>query len=35
MAGLLTLGFICNLMMREVHERHYMKHDEVEDPLQG
>lgn len=31
MAGLLTVGFLCNLLMREVHERHYMKHDEVED----
>ena len=30
MAGLLAVGFICNLMMKEVHERHYMKHDEVE-----
>lgn len=33
MAGLLTLGFICNLLMHEVHERHYMSHDEVIDPL--
>lgn len=31
MAGLLTVGFLCNLLMREVHERHYMRHDEVED----
>ena len=30
MAGLLAVGFICNLMMKEVHERHYMRHDEVE-----
>ncbi|MEZ0272870.1 MFS transporter [Methylobacillus sp. MM3] len=30
MAGLLMVGFICNLMMKEVHEQHYMKHDEVE-----
>jgi len=30
MAGLLAAGFICNLMMKEVHERHYMRHDEVE-----
>lgn len=30
MAGLLTIGFLCNLMMREVHERHYMPHDEVD-----
>ena len=33
MAGLLTLGFVCNLLMREVHEKHYMKHDDVEDSL--
>ena len=30
MAGLLMVGFICNLMMKEVHEQHYMRHDEVE-----
>jgi MFS family permease len=30
MAGLLMVGFICNLLMKEVHEQHYMKHDEVE-----
>lgn len=35
MAGLLGMGFICNLLMREVHEKHYMRHDEVVDPLQG
>lgn len=35
MAGLLALGFACNLLMREVHEKHYMRHDEVDDPLQG
>jgi MFS family permease len=31
MAGLLTLGFVCNLLMKAVHERHYMKHDEIEE----
>jgi MFS family permease len=31
MAALLTVGFICNLLMREVHEKHYMTHDEVDD----
>jgi MFS family permease len=35
MAGLLAIGFICNLLMREVHDGHYMKHDEVNDPLQA
>ena len=35
MAGLLAVGFVCNLLMKEVHERHYMKHDEVDDSLQG
>ncbi len=35
MAGLLALGFVCNLLMHEVRERHYMRHDEVDDPLQG
>ncbi len=33
MAGLLTIGFICNLMMKEVHEKHHMKHDAVDDTL--
>lgn len=35
MACLLTIGFVCNLLMKEVHEKHYMKHDEVDDHLQG
>jgi MFS family permease len=35
MAGLLTVGFVCNLLMKEVHEKHHMKHDDVDDPLQG
>lgn len=35
MACLLAVGFVCNLLMREVQEHHYMKHDEVDDPLQG
>lgn len=35
MASLLAVGFVCNLLMREVNEKHYMKHDEVDDPLQG
>lgn len=35
MAALLAVGFVCNLLMHEVHERHYMRHDEVDDPLQA
>lgn len=35
MACLLTVGFVCNLLMKEVHEKHYMKHDEVDDALAG
>ncbi len=33
MAGLLSLGFLCNLMIRPVHEKHHMKHfdfDEID-----
>jgi len=30
MAGLLMVGFLCNLLMKEVNERHYMKPEEVE-----
>ncbi|MGZ8250644.1 L-lactate MFS transporter [Methylomagnum sp.] len=35
MAGLLAAGFVCNLLMRAVDEKHYMPHDEVNDDLQG
>jgi MFS family permease len=31
MSCLLCLGFICNLLMREVQEAHYMRHDEVDE----
>lgn len=31
MAALLAAGFVCNLLMREVHEKHHMKHDEIDD----
>lgn len=31
MACLLAVGFVCNLLMREVHEKHYMKHGEIDD----
>ncbi len=30
MAGLLLIGFFCNLMVKAVHERHHMRHDEAE-----
>ncbi len=35
MACLLTAGFVCNLLMREVHEKHHMNHDDVDDALKG
>ena len=31
MAGLLSVGFACNLLMRAVHEKHYMPHAEIEE----
>ena len=34
MAGLLIVGFIANLLIRPVHEKHHMKHDEF-DELDG
>lgn len=34
MAGILVLGFVCNLLIRPVHEKHHMKHDEF-DELDG
>jgi len=34
MAGLLVVGFIANLAIRPVHEKHHMKHDEF-DELDG
>ncbi len=34
MAGILALGFFCNLIIRPVHEKHHMKHDEF-DELDG
>jgi MFS family permease len=30
MAALLVVGFFCNLFIKEVHERHHMKHDEAD-----
>jgi MFS family permease len=30
MAVLLVVGFFCNLLIREVHERHHMKHQEAD-----
>lgn len=34
MAAILVLGFICNLLIKPVHEKHHMKHDEF-DELDG
>ena len=31
MAGLLLVGFVCNLLVRPVHEKHHMTHDSVAD----
>lgn len=31
MAGILCLGFICNLMVRPVHEKHHMRHEETDE----
>lgn len=31
MAGLLSLGFVCNLLIRPVHEKHHIKHDEFDE----
>jgi MFS family permease len=30
MAGLLLVGFFCNLLVKAVHERHHMRHEEAE-----
>ena len=35
MAGLLVVGFICNLAVRPVEERHYMSDEEVTRELGG
>lgn len=34
MAGILLVGFVCNLLIRPVHEKHHMRHDEF-DELDG
>jgi len=34
MAGILVFGFVCNLLIRPVHEKHHMNHDEF-DELDG
>ena len=31
MAGLLSLGFICNLMIRPVDEKHHIRHDDLDE----
>jgi MFS family permease len=33
MAGLLLIGFMSNLLIREVDERHHIPHDRVEDEV--
>ncbi len=33
MAGILALGFLSNLLIKPVHEKHHMKADEVDDPI--
>ncbi len=35
MAGLLVVGFFCNLVIKEVHMKHHIKHDKVDDDLDG
>ena len=30
MAALLVIGFFCNLLIQEVHERHHMPHEEAD-----
>jgi len=30
LAGLLVIGFIANLLVKAVHERHYMKHEKAD-----
>ena len=34
MAGILLLGFVCNFLIKPVHEKHHLKHDEF-DELDG
>lgn len=34
MAGILLLGFVCNLLIKPVHDKHHMQHDEF-DELDG
>ena len=31
MAGILILGFFCNLFIKQVHEKHHMLHDELDE----
>jgi hypothetical protein len=35
MAGLLVIGFICNVFVRSVHERFYMRAVEAEDEVEA
>ncbi|WP_031429795.1 MULTISPECIES: L-lactate MFS transporter [Methylomicrobium] len=31
MAGILVAGFLCNMLIRPVHEKHHMRHDEFDE----
>jgi MFS family permease len=35
MAGLLVIGFFCNLAIRAVDEKHHIQHDEVDDDYEA
>jgi hypothetical protein len=35
MAGLLVIGFICNALVKAVHERHHMKADREVERMQA
>ncbi|WAK04000.1 L-lactate MFS transporter [Methylobacter sp. YRD-M1] len=35
MAGILVVGFLCNLAIKAVDEKHHLKHDEVNDEYDG
>jgi MFS family permease len=35
MAGILVVGFLCNLAIRAVDEKHHLKHEEVNDEYDG
>ncbi|HUY03044.1 MAG TPA: OFA family MFS transporter [Rhodocyclaceae bacterium] len=35
MAGILVLGFFCNMKIKAVHEKHHMRHDELPEGVSG